>query len=269
MKTNRKYYRFYPEYREFFTLIELLVVIAIIAILAGMLLPALNSARKKAQSITCINNLKQTGMTFGLYESDQNGYAFCYNSSGNEYATYAACYGSLLQEDKAVWLGQAQGFGYIKDPKQNIFRCPSLLTGTTRTTYQLYGAAFSSAHPFYFEKEASIPTNADGNRYTLNKRMKNPSTALRLADSAAPSLGNSKGPMQFFNLSSQGAPNSGTSVYHLRHSNRVNAVYFDGHAEPQTNMQLIERTSSYIDTTRGIHFYSETFVHMPMEVSPN
>jgi len=93
-----------------FTLIELLVVIAIIAILAAMLLPALAKAKRKAQGISCVSNLKQVGLTMTMYVGE-NQDTFPYSGKG--------WWGMPL-----VDLLKLQS-SYVSTNNRAFFRCPA------------------------------------------------------------------------------------------------------------------------------------------------
>jgi len=89
--------------RQAFTLIELLVVIAIIAVLAGMLLPALSSAREKARRSSCGSQVKQAAAGMAAYVGEYG-----------EFVPSWAGWGPLLCDGSSHALGNHGLFADLK-----------------------------------------------------------------------------------------------------------------------------------------------------------
>src|SRR4051812_32524115 len=81
-----------PRRHRGFTLVELLVVIGVISLLIAILLPALNAARRQAQRVQCLSNIRQVDLWLMFYRNDNNRHMLppYYQGSPGNYASPAA-----------------------------------------------------------------------------------------------------------------------------------------------------------------------------------
>jgi prepilin-type processing-associated H-X9-DG protein/prepilin-type N-terminal cleavage/methylation domain-containing protein len=239
-----------------FTLIELLVVIAIIAILAAMLLPALASAKKRAQQIQCLNQIKQIGLGFMIYISEA-GDTYPGAASGGTYGPHLEDWiywrvtpptvnGVVMTLDKSpilVAIGSSVA-------STNIFRCPMDRDDTDRNGALGTGSEGSPYNYSYEATSYNLPSTTAGPNYGLTSintgsaffsfkstRVRNPAGKIMIAEAVARMTvdappGDAKivqtGRWQPF-ATDLGSLNNYLST---RHNKRANAAMADGHAEP-------------------------------------
>ena len=195
--------------RHDFTLIELLVVIAIIAILAAMLLPALQQARARSRSATCVNNLKTCTIARMFYADDHKGYMHAYGG-----IPFTA-----PEDDQynAYWPGILFGKKYL--PVGPSICCPTRHSGIVRDNlgrfYYGYGSLYNPAN-FLTYCRAVVKAD-DANVWFLRPSLaKHPGDFIILADSYSAADKTEIVVMQ-------------THQFCLNHNGRLNLSFADGH----------------------------------------
>ena len=123
-----------------FTLIELLVVIAIVGILAALLLPALSRARMSAQTLGCLNNLKELQLCWHLYVADYDDFVppnnFVYDLLSQQPLDTGPSWCTNLAPFDLDPIGIQDGLLFQYNASAAIYHCPA-----DQSTIQTMGGA--------------------------------------------------------------------------------------------------------------------------------
>ena len=190
------------------------VVIAIIAILAGMLLPALNSARNKARAISCTSSMKTIGLYFTFYTQAKDGF-WPNGASINDYYFYTQLIDAGIIKSKAE-VGniteQVGGKWELFTAKTKVY-CPDMLSNySTRIRCYAYNYTDQAAKP------GTGGTN--GGLYIKESRIKSPTGIVTMFETS---------PLANGPISMNGYHNDSSFTFR-NHNNSANFLFADGHA---------------------------------------